>query len=453
MSDLEKIISSIDFKRGVDYCDVRIEKTDITSISMSNHETTNAIEESNTGAFLRVYNKGLWFYRSLSSTEDIQRELDSLCSIAKTNSGKSLPLFDNIDASSFERFLYEKKETLPSMSEKASLLESYDRLTGKFPKVRLTQSNYMDKRSSVAFLSSKNVRSFHDFLGYEVRINYRFSENDNTFNDMFSFYSDDFSKLSGRENDILEHIAEGEKFLNADSAKPGAFPLILSPATAGVFAHESFGHKSEADFMVGDEKMKAEWSIGKRVGSSILSIIDYGDIPGCSGYAPADDEGSRSQKTYLIKNGILSGRLHSLSTAYDLNEKPTGNGRAISFEFQPIVRMTNTYIEKGDVKFDSLVESVDKGYFIKSIKHGSGLSTFTIAPLRSYRIENGKIKEPVKINVITGTIFETLNDIEKVSDTVELKSSLFGGCGKNEQYPLRVSFGGPHVLVRKMSVS
>jgi len=145
--------------------------------------------------------------------------------------------------------------------------------------------------------------------------------------------------------------------------------------------------------------------------------------------------------------------LHSISTAYDLGEKTTGNGRAINFEYQPIVRMTNTFIEKGDVSFDSLVSSIENGYFIKSIKHGSGLSTFTIAPLRAYRIISGKIAEPIKINVITGTIFQTLNDIEGVSDEVELKSSLMGGCGKNEQFPLRVSFGGPFVFVKKMNVS
>jgi TldD protein len=303
------------------------------------------------------------------------------------------------------------------------------------------------------FANSKNVLTNYDYLGYEIRISYRFSDNDKNFNDMYSVYSDDFSKLLSKEKDISDALFESETFLYANSCAPGVFPLILSPSTAGVFAHESFGHKSESDFMIGDENMKKEWALGKRVGSEKLSIIDYGDIPGNSGYTPFDDEGTKSQKTYLIKDGILTGRLHSLSTAFDLNEMPTGNGRAINFEFQPIVRMTNTYIEKGTSTFNSLVSSIDNGYFIKSIKHGSGLSTFTIAPLKAYKIKSGKITEPVKINVITGTIFETLNDIEGLSDELVLKSSLTGGCGKNEQYPLRVSFGGPFVFVKKMNVS
>ena len=96
-----------------------------------------------------------------------------------------------------------------------------------------------------------------------------------------------------------------------------------------MFAHESFGHKSESDFMLGDENMKKEWTLGKKVGADILSIYDSGEEEG-SGYVPFDDEGTRTQKTYLIKNGVLTGRLHSAATAADLEEEVTGNARAIN---------------------------------------------------------------------------------------------------------------------------
>ena len=121
-------------------------------------------------------------------------------------------------------------------------------------------------------------------------------------------------------------MAELENFLlNARPVQAGVFPVILSPTAAGVFAHESFGHKSESDFMLGDENMKKEWTLGKKVGADILSIYDSGEEEG-SGYVPFDDEGTRTQKTYLIKNGVLTGRLHSAATAADLEEEVTGNG-------------------------------------------------------------------------------------------------------------------------------
>ena len=157
--------------------------------------------------------------------------------------------------------------------------------------------------------------------------------------------------------------------------QPGKYNVILSPLAAGVFAHESFGHKSEADFMVGDETMKREWSIGKKIGADILSIVDYGNMPG-TGYVPFDDEGTKAKKTFLVEKGILKGRLHSSVTAASLYEEVTGNARALNFEFEPIVRMTTTFILPGEKTKQELIGEVNEGIFVDTIKHGSGMSTF-----------------------------------------------------------------------------
>lgn len=218
-----------------------------------------------------------------------------------------------------------------------------------------------------------------------------------------------------------------------------------------MFAHESFGHKSEADFMLGDETMKKEWEIGKKVGSEQLSILESGTFAGC-GYVPYDDEGTKATKTYLIKNGVLTGRLHSAETAAALGENVTGNARAISTEYEPIVRMTTTVIEGGNKTFEELLAGVKRGYFIKTIKHGSGMSVFTIAPNIAYEIENGKIGRPVKISVISGDVFRTLNLIDGLTEKSEILCFVTGGCGKMEQHPLPVGFGAPYVSVSEMKV-
>ena len=220
---------------------------------------------------------------------------------------------------------------------------------------------------------------------------------------------------------------------------------------AGVFAHESFGHKSESDFMIGDDAMKKEWEIGKQVGSSMLSIIEDGKQPG-SGYVPFDDEGTSAREHYLIKEGRLAGRLHSAATAASLDEEPTGNARAINFEFEPIVRMTTTYIDKGEGTLDELIAGVEKGVLVETITHGSGMSTFTLTPSLAYMIRDGKRAEPVRISVVSGDVFKTLGDIDGLSNEVELLSFVLGGCGKNEQMPLPVGFGGPWVRVKELSV-
>lgn len=110
--------------------------------------------------------------------------------------------------------------------------------------------------------------------------------------------------------------------MHAVPVEPGEYTCVLSPTVAGVFAHESFGHKSESDFMLGSETMRREWELGKRVGWEGLSILDSG-VPNGSGYCPYDDEGTRARDTYLVKNGVLTGRLHSAATAAALDEAVT----------------------------------------------------------------------------------------------------------------------------------
>lgn len=167
---------------------------------------------------------------------------------------------------------------------------------------------------------------------------------------------------------------------------------------------------------------------------------------------PYDDEGTKARKNYLIKNGVLAGRLHSAQTAAALDEGLTGNARAIDCTFEPIVRMTTTYIEGGDLDFDQLIAPIKKGYYIKTIRHGSGMSTFTIAPSLAYEIVDGKLGRPVQISVLTGSVFETLGLIDGLTRDVQLLSFVTGGCGKMEQMNLPVGFGGPYVRVSSMNV-
>jgi len=263
-------------------------------------------------------------------------------------------------------------------------------------------------------------------------------------------YIQDFEDYT---TELEKDIEEARLFIEAPTIKAGKYPVILSEETAGVFAHESFGHKSEADFMIGDDQMKKEWEIGKKVANDILSIVDEGSTRMISGYVPVDDEGNPKKKVYLIKNGILSSRLHSYETAKELNEENTGNARAINFFYEPIVRMCNTYIEAGNSTFEELCAGIKDGFYVKKIIHGSGLSTFTLAVNRAWRIKNGKLAEPVKVKLITGSVFQTLNDIDGLSNTVIISSSAIGGCGKMEQWPLPISMGGPKIRVKQMMVS
>ena len=113
--------------------------------------------------------------------------------------------------------------------------------------------------------------------------------------------------------------------------------------------------------------------------------------------------------------------------------------------------MTTTYIEKGDRPLSGILAEMDRGIFVDTVNHGSGMSTFTMAPARAYLIENGRITQPVKISVITGNVFATLAEVDAVSAEFEMHT-FGGGCGKMEQQGLPVGFGGPYTRVRKLNV-
>ena len=235
----------------------------------------------------------------------------------------------------------------------------------------------------------------------------------------------------------------------AVDVEPGDHVCVLSPEVNAFFTHESFGHKSEADSMLSDKALRDEWVMGKQVGNVQVSIYDSGrEIH--HGYIAYDDEGTLPRPTWLIKNGVLTGRLHDANSAAILGEELTGNARAEDFSCSPIVRMTNTYMEAGSFTPEEIFSGVKDGIYVYSVTYGTGFSTFTMKPDLCYRIRDGKICEPVRANVITGSVFKTLFDIDAVGNDFCICDELW--CGKSSQTAL-VSAGGPTIRVKSLNVN
>ena len=443
----------IQFREGF-YADIRVEDRSRTVISYK----AGVLEEMKTRAerqaFLRVYDGKLWYYASVTDVDHLQKTLDGLYAAATENPR----ILEDPVVMRFEK----NRDTIRSfdacsvrdvpLKDKQELLLSYLPLLAADRCITMPEAMYLDRSSQFSFLSSLGADISYDYQTCGLALSCSMAEGEKKFTGNWQKGATRFDELQGLEEEIRAAVAEQTVFLRESvPVEPGKYPVVLSPEAAGVFAHESFGHKSESDFMLSDESMKDEWQLGKKVGSPILSIVEYGGVPGC-GFVPYDDEGTKARKNDLIRNGVLAGRLHSAQTAAALNEGLTGNARAVDCTFEPIVRMTTTYIEGGDLDFDQLIAPIEKGYYIKSIRHGSGMSTFTIAPSVAYEIVGGKLGRPVQISVITGSVFETLGLIDGLTKDVELLSFVTGGCGKMEQMNLPVGFGGPYVRVSSMNV-
>ena len=443
----------IQFRDGF-YADVRTEDRSRTTISYTAGVLEEMKNRTEQRAFLRVYDGKLWYYAAVTDLTHLQKTLDGLYDAATENPR----ILEDPIVRRFER----NHDTLLNFTDcsvrdipvrkKQELLLSYLPLLSEDSCITMPSGTYLDRNSLFHFQSSLGADITYDYQTCGIAFSCSMAEGEKKFSGHWQKGGIRFDELQNIESDIRAAITEQTSFLrNSVPVTPGKYPVVLSPEAAGVFAHESFGHKSESDFMLSDESMREEWQLGKTVGSPILSIAECGSILG-SGYVPYDDEGTKARKNYLIKNGVLTGRLHNAQTAAALDEDLTGNARAINCTFEPIVRMTTTYIEGGDQDFDQLIAPIQKGYFIKTIRHGSGMSTFTIAPSLAYEIVNGKLGRPVQISVLTGSVFETLGLIDGLTKDVTLLSFVTGGCGKLEQMGLPVGFGGPYVRVSSMNV-
>jgi TldD protein len=437
------------------YCDVRIEDVAETMLQNTLGTWDQVRERAYRAAFVRVYDGSRWYYASTTEVESIQDEIDRLAALSTPNpSVHDDPAIRLLETNTGDHrvFTGDADITTVDIDRKVELLSSYFPHVADKPYVDVWRGAYVDQHVVKTFSSSKGADLTFDYQRVGFRILFQLSNGDDNFTDMFDKARNTLDGLDQLHEECSAAYDRAVEFLlNAVNVEPGTYPVVLSPMAAGVFAHESFGHKSESDSMVGDETLMKEWVLGKQVGAPILSIVEDGRLDGV-GRIPFDDEGTHARRNYLIRNGVLTGRLHSATTAAALGEELTANARAKDFEFEPIVRMTTTYIEKGSHTFDELIAGVEKGVLVKSINHGSGMSTFTIAPSLAYMIRDGMIAEPVKISVVTGNVFKTLSDIDAVSDEVELLSFALGGCGKMEQFPLPVGFGGPWVRVSELTV-
>lgn len=441
------------FPEGL-YTDVRLEDVSLVEITYQNGILRENLKRNSIGGFIRVYDGQRWYYSSTTDVDNIQKEIDELALMAKKNDKIEEDLVVKKFEANTGEFYQFKNNNLRNISqdEKLELLTSYFPIIEKVEAIKMWKGIYIERQTNKEFFSSKGANLKFDYQTCSIAVRYSLNVGGKTLDEGFDKTTTEFNELKNLEEDFKTKLDNHIAFTKeSKSVKPGKYTVIFSPIATGVFTHESFGHKSEADFMVGDEVMMKEWTIGKKVGSDNLSIVDTGQILG-SGFVPFDDEGTKATKTYLIKDGTLSGRLHSSLTADSLKEKVTGNARALNFEFEPIVRMTTTYIEAGEKSKEELISQVREGILIEDIKHGSGMSTFTIAPSVAYMIRDGTIAEPVNISVVSGNVMETLHEIDGISKEIEILSFALGGCGKMEQGPLPVGMGGPYIRVNNITV-
>ncbi|HQU31655.1 MAG: TldD/PmbA family protein [Planctomycetia bacterium] len=450
---MEKRIKNALSSVKADYVEIRVQEGVNTGITYVGKELESIGEHNAFGGCVRASIKGGWGFVAFNDITNLPRYVEMACEQARFV-GTEQSLLAPVPV--IQDFVKAKVEIDPadvSLTDKQTICNTYNNIILSSKQIQTSNVRYLDSHGSVYFANTDGSFIVQEtiFCGISLLAMARDGMNvQQAYHSVGDLRG--FSKVRHLENKCQEVTKQAIDLLTAKPVAGGKYTVIADPKLCGVFIHEAFGHLSEADFIYENKKMREIMVIGKRFGIDALSIVDDGSLVGEAGYNKYDNEGTPTQKTYLIKDGILTSRLHSRETAAKMNEKPTGNARAIGYAHAPIVRMTNTYMEPRGYAFEKMLSEVDNGiYAVGALGGQTNMEMFTFSAEEAYMIRNGKLQEKVRDVVLTGNVFETLMNIDAIGDNLEIYGGL-GGCGKGGQSPLRVSDGGPHVRIKNVVI-
>jgi len=441
-----------------DYTEIRIEEKESVRVAFRGKNLEVANANSDRGGMVRclVKDKG-WGVATFNDLDDLRSKVDQAYRCARVGSvlepielSPAEPVVTTLSASMRNDF------RLVPLSDKKALVEYYNGiLLGFDGRIVDTRAIYADSFSRIIFANSEGSwieqeKPSAAFMAVAIA-----KEGDNVQQGIESVATngeDGWDVVLGRDELARKAARTALGLLTAKPVKAGRYTVVANPKLASVFIHEAFGHLSEADFIYENPKAREMMTLGRRFGKGILNVYDDGSIPGLRGTTLYDDEGTPARRNWLIREGVLVGRLHSRQTAAKMGESPTGNARAVSYRFAPIVRMTNTAIDNGTTSFEDMIGDIELGIYACDYYGGeTKFEDFSFSSGHAWMIRDGKIAEMAKDVTLAGNLFTTLDNVDAVGNDFAWDESP-SGCGKFGQVPLHVGQGAPHIRVRDVVI-
>ena len=450
----DKLETTIDrLRQNCDYLDIRVEDSSLLQIAVIDGELQQLHRETVIGCAVRVCHKGGWGFVSFNDLNKLEAygelavQQAKLCSTGKTRLAPVEPIVTD--------YATELKDSPHnhSLDEKIALLLHYDELMKSCPQIVNRTTKYGDKMMKKYFASSEGAYITQElcdlYLGATpVAIHNGYAQKGKVERGS----STDFSVVTNLDEEIAAASKLAVEVSQAPEVKTGLYPVIMDPLLASLFVHEAFGHHCEADNYAEQPQLAKQMTLGKQIASPCLTVFDSGLDLGTRGFVAYDDEGVPAQKTCLVNQGRLHSRLHTRETAALLNEKPTGNGRAVSYRHEALCRMRNTFIENGDTTFREMLSSIDDGLYLLGCQGGFSDEDFSLNSLYGHVIRQGRLQEKVRGATLFGNLWHSLKNIKAIGDDLQIFDGP-GGCGKKDHPHLAVSFGAPHILIEGLNVT
>ncbi|PKN88390.1 MAG: hypothetical protein CVU46_01090 [Chloroflexi bacterium HGW-Chloroflexi-8] len=439
-----------------DYTEIRIEDKETNRVAFRGQDLETANANIDKGGMIRclIRNKG-WGVVTFNDLDDLNAMVDQAYQCARVG---TVP--DPIDLTPAEpvesvttAMLGRDFRDVP-LSEKKALAEHYNQiLLGHNDRIVDTQSIYSDIFTHLILANSEGTYIEQDKPSVVIGAFATARDGDNVqqADEVFSS-TRGYEHVLDKDEMVRKAAVRAVELLGASSVQAGQYPVIIDQMLAGVFIHEAFGHLSEADFVYENPKAREMMTLGRCFGKSILNVYDDGSIPNVRGTTLYDDEGTPARRNWLIKDGMLVGRLHSRQTAAKMGEAATGNARAVNYRFAPIVRMTNTAIDNGTATFEDMIKDIKLGIYACDAYGGeTQLENFSFSSGYAYMIRDGRIAEMVKDVILAGNLFTTLGNIDLIGNDFKWLNT-GGGCGKAGQFPLPVGMCAPHIRIQNVII-
>lgn len=446
---------------GAYFAEVKGEDTKILNIEAINKEIRTVSEIHNIGLGMRVfYGKSSGFsFSNILDEENVSRAVEIAMKIARASTKKTLIKFQLSTVKPIEEKKFTNVSKHPkdvTLDDKKDLcLRQCNTAMNTSKSIVNTTSAFGEYHGAIYYMNSEGTKVSYEPLLVGLRVSC-VAKKGTTIVDALDSHGGsvglaEFEKEDHTPEKMAENAASwAMEKIKAKPAPAGKFDALINPRLAGVLAHESFGHLSEADFVViGVSPLTGR--VGQRLGAEHVSILDDG-LPEKGGYKIYfDDEGMPCTRVEILKKGILNCYLQSRLTARALKMEPTGNARSQDYSFEPIVRMRNTYFDVGEWKPEEALKELKQGIYAIDTAGGQveDTGTFLFKAVRGYWVENGELKYPLRDVALTGNILELLKNIDAVCNDMLISTTPFGGCGKMNQRAF-VGTGGPHIRVKNV---
>ena len=453
---LRKILSTA-LEKGGNYADLFFEHTFRNNIGLQDGAVNRASSNIDFGMGVRVLSGDQTGYAYVEDVT-VNEMLKAARTAARIASGTThVPAINLTEkACPNDRYLVQTPWNEVAINDKMPYLQKLnERIFAKDKRVVKVMASQSDTTSHIFFCNSEGVM-YYDYRPMAAMSAVCIMEERGRLENSYAARSfrmgAEFLTDALIEQLANEVIKKTSILFQAIKPKGGEMPVVMGAGGSGILLHEAIGHAFEADFNRKNTSIFTDL-LHQKICDTHINIVDDGTIPFNRGSVNIDDEGVEGQKTYIVRDGILTSYLHDRISARHYGIPSTGNGRRESFRQTPIPRMRATYMEAGNTTEEEIISTVKRGIYAANFTNGQvqiGAGDFTFFVKDGFLIENGKLTQPIKDINIIGNGPKALADITMVGNNYKMDNGTWT-CGKDGQ-SCPVTCGMPSALVSKLTV-